>query len=145
MNAQDNPYQSPQPIEGAGAALYRQDTYERWASPYVSGHTRAMCVVFSLAATIAALCLVVGFLVLGMRAWYQVLHGTPAEFESALQGVLSVRWGLRLLTILLGGAFLTTSIAFLMWIHRVQRNLPALGAGSLRFSPGWAVAYFFIP
>jgi len=36
-------------------------------------------------------------------------------------------------------------IAFLTWIHRAYRNLPSIGATCLRFSPGWAVAYFFIP
>jgi hypothetical protein len=38
-----------------------------------------------------------------------------------------------------------SAIAFLMWVHRSHRNLPALGARSLRFSPGWAVGWFFIP
>jgi hypothetical protein len=33
----------------------------------------------------------------------------------------------------------------MMWVHRTYRNLPALGAQGLRFSPGWAVAYYFIP
>jgi hypothetical protein len=40
---------------------------------------------------------------------------------------------------------LGTSIAFLMWIHRAHRNLPSLGARDLRFTPGWAVGWFFIP
>ncbi|HKP52445.1 MAG TPA: DUF4328 domain-containing protein [Chloroflexia bacterium] len=33
----------------------------------------------------------------------------------------------------------------LMWIHRANRNLPALGAQDLRFTPRWAVGWFFIP
>jgi hypothetical protein len=32
-----------------------------------------------------------------------------------------------------------------MWLHRSYRNLQALHAHELRFSPGWAVGYFFIP
>jgi len=41
--------------------------------------------------------------------------------------------------------FLPTGILFLMWIHRAHRNLPALGARGLRFSPGMAVGWFFVP
>lgn len=41
--------------------------------------------------------------------------------------------------------FLSTMVLFFMWIHRVHRNLGALGARSLRFSPGWAVGWFFVP
>ena len=40
---------------------------------------------------------------------------------------------------------LITAVLFLMWIYYTHRNLPALGARELKYSPGWAVAYFFIP
>jgi hypothetical protein len=36
-------------------------------------------------------------------------------------------------------------VAFSMWTHRVYRNLPALGARQLRYTPAWAVAWLFIP
>ncbi len=42
-------------------------------------------------------------------------------------------------------AVLGTAIAFLAWIHRAHKNLPSLGADGLRFTPGWAVGWFFIP
>jgi hypothetical protein len=41
--------------------------------------------------------------------------------------------------------FVTTAIVFLVWIYRARRNLPVLGARGLRYSPGWAVGWFFIP
>ena len=34
---------------------------------------------------------------------------------------------------------------WMMWVHRTYRNLRPLGAEGLRYSPGWAVAYYFIP
>ena len=37
------------------------------------------------------------------------------------------------------------AIAWLIWQHRAQRNLRALGATDLRFSPGWAVGWWLIP
>ncbi len=38
-----------------------------------------------------------------------------------------------------------SSIVFLVWIYRSNKNLRSLSAGSLRFTPGWAVGWFFIP
>ena len=32
-----------------------------------------------------------------------------------------------------------------MWVYRVNRNVRALGAEGLRYSPGWSVGWFFIP
>lgn len=41
--------------------------------------------------------------------------------------------------------FIACGIVFLIWIHRAHRNLPSLGATDLRFTPGWAVGWFFVP
>jgi|SRR6267143_2511070 len=38
-----------------------------------------------------------------------------------------------------------TAVFFFMWIHRAHRNLSALGATGLKYSPGWAVGGFFVP
>ncbi len=38
-----------------------------------------------------------------------------------------------------------TATAFLVWFHRVRRNLPSLGGRELRYSQGWAVGGFFVP
>ena len=37
------------------------------------------------------------------------------------------------------------AIAFLMWIYRITKNVPALTGGSARWSAGWAVGFWFIP
>lgn len=44
-----------------------------------------------------------------------------------------------------GLLFLATGILWLFWQHRAHRNLRLLGAGNLRFSPGWAVGWWFVP
>lgn len=36
-------------------------------------------------------------------------------------------------------------IVFLMWLYRARRNLPALGVADARWSPGWSIAWWFIP
>lgn len=41
--------------------------------------------------------------------------------------------------------YAVTVVFFLLWIHRAYRNLPALGAAGLKFSPRWAVGGFFVP
>jgi hypothetical protein len=34
---------------------------------------------------------------------------------------------------------------FLSWLHRVVANGPALGGRELRYTPGWAVGWWFVP
>jgi Domain of unknown function (DUF4328) len=36
-------------------------------------------------------------------------------------------------------------VLFLVWLYKAFKNLPALGANSLEFSPGWAVGWWFVP
>ena len=38
-----------------------------------------------------------------------------------------------------------TAILFLRWVHLSYRNLRELRTGHLRFTPGWAVGYWFVP
>lgn len=40
---------------------------------------------------------------------------------------------------------LATFVVFGIWIVRAHRNLPALGARHLEFTPGWALGWFFVP
>ena len=40
---------------------------------------------------------------------------------------------------------LGTAIAWCIWQHRGQRNLRELGRTQLRFTPGWAVGWWFVP
>jgi type IV secretory pathway VirB3-like protein len=41
--------------------------------------------------------------------------------------------------------YLITVVLFLVWLHRAHKNLPALRAEYLQYSPGWAVGWWFIP
>ena len=50
--------------------------------------------------------------------------------------------GVALLTMIV---MLATIITFGRWIVLSHRNLPALGARHIDFTPGWAVGWFFIP
>jgi hypothetical protein len=51
-----------------------------------------------------------------------------------------------LLTALLGlVVYITTAVVFCLWTHRANRNARALGATQMKFTPGWAVGWYFIP
>jgi len=47
--------------------------------------------------------------------------------------------------LLQSGMGIVTGITFLKWIYRAYKNIQGFGAEGLRFSPGWAVGYYFIP
>ncbi len=36
-------------------------------------------------------------------------------------------------------------VTFLRWVHRANKNLHELSPGSMTFSPGWSVGWYFIP
>ena len=41
--------------------------------------------------------------------------------------------------------FAVTALAFIVWFYRAYVNLPALGAGDLRWGSNWAVGAWFVP
>jgi hypothetical protein len=41
--------------------------------------------------------------------------------------------------------FIVALVLFLRWVHLSYRNLIELGTRDLRFTPGWAVGYWFVP
>ncbi len=51
----------------------------------------------------------------------------------------------RAIGLLYSTAFVAAAIAFLVWIRRASDNLARLGVREQRFSPGWAVGWWFIP
>ena len=52
---------------------------------------------------------------------------------------------LSLLSVAYWAELLCAAVAFLVWLHRASRNLPALGARDLEFTPAGAVDCFFMP
>jgi len=41
--------------------------------------------------------------------------------------------------------YIAEAAVFFMWIYRANKNLRSLHTAGLRFTPGWAVGWFFIP
>lgn len=76
-----------------------------------------------------------------IQLWNRVETGAEislsiAEFVDGLSGVIAVSSV---------AVFVLTALAFLMWFYRARANLPALGIGDARWSPGWAVGWWFVP
>jgi hypothetical protein len=135
MSTDYNPFQSPTaPSESGGGVAWP-------IVPFESGHPRALVTIWLLAIT-AVICVFGGicsFLEYGSlqqqpNGSFTIVGTGAAIAESAdlLSKVTTVVW-------------IGVVIAFCMWTHRVARNLPALGGRGLKYTPGWAVGWFFIP
>jgi hypothetical protein len=61
-----------------------------------------------------------------------------AAFESLNRKCIALGWSQL-------GTYVATIVAWCMWKHRCHRNLPALGAVNLQFTPRSAVGYYFLP
>ena len=59
--------------------------------------------------------------------------------ESADTGLRVIFW------ILTEPIWLITAVLVLTWIHRANHNARQLGAADMRFTPGWAVGWYFVP
>lgn len=114
-------------------------------SPYVhayqSPRTRANWTVVLLVATcvVYTLHMMVTFGVLEMVGLQEA-----GEFVSSIEfdEALFVLDGMSILVFVV---YVLTAVSFLMWTHRASKNLRPLGSHDQRFSPGWAVGWWFIP
>jgi hypothetical protein len=52
---------------------------------------------------------------------------------------------LALVSRLNGVESIATTVIFLMWVYRANKNARRLGAVGMKFGPGWAVGWYFIP
>lgn len=107
-----------------------------WARPYGPPEGRAAAAVALVALELAGVAL--------------TLLGEVLDLASALLGTGSAVAVITTVCLFLGGlasiaGVVGAAIAVPMWMHRAFRNLPALGATDLRWSPGWAAGAWFIP
>src|SRR5438105_10172089 len=107
---------------------------------YRSGHMLSRWVTGLLAAQAALDVVIFLFVVARIDALRQVELG-----ERSIADVASSDDRLRALGVI-GILFLiATIVVWLIWQYRTHANLRALGAGNLRFAPGWVVGWWFIP
>jgi len=107
---------------------------------YRDAHTLAMWVVGLLAAVGVATLLALPFRVVQLNELHRYLNDQVSRAQADHAG--SVAGGVGGIGALVGIALI---VLWLVWQHRSQANLTALGTTDLRFSPGWAVGWWFIP
>ncbi|HET9221289.1 MAG TPA: DUF4328 domain-containing protein [Roseiflexaceae bacterium] len=109
--------------------------------PFASAHSRAQWAVGLLALGIVLDLTAIGSDLLQIR----LIAGIIAGQDIVDQEVAANDSRQQLIGIAQILVYILSAIAFLIWIHRAHRNLPALGARGLRFTPGWTVGWFFVP
>ena len=101
--------------------------------------TLSLCAVIGLAgmAVVALLSIIVGI--------GQILS-PESTFDLDEEGSVSIWLMIQgLIYLLQFPLYVYTVVIFLVWLHRAHSNLEPLRAGSLQFTPGWAVGWWFIP
>jgi len=108
---------------------------------FVSAHLRSRVVIVLLitGVVVNGLSILCSALVLQfpMPTEGQDLGDAPVGFTLGLFII-----AMALISVLI---YLSTVVAFCMWLHRAYKNLSAFGALKLDHSPGWAVGSFFVP
>jgi hypothetical protein len=129
--AGDIPELPPPPGGTAGIASARFD----------SQHRRALWVVGFLSVTSIAILLAIMSTAHQIGLLSRVHAGgivtlSEAEASDARQLVTTLGHA---------GLIVVTGVVWMIWQHRAQSNLRDAGTGDLRFTPGWAVGWWFVP
>jgi hypothetical protein len=66
----------------------------------------------------------------------QLLRATSTTANELREGVVGM---------LLAIVFFGVIVVFATWTYRMNANIHALGSNNLRFTPGWAVGWYFVP
>ena len=105
----------------------------------ISGLSKWVQGFFVVLAIIMLLALVSGYLYSLMLN--DLINGKDVTENEILAG--DMREGLiSIFQILI---YLIAGILFLVWVHRANKNLHYFEKPILRFTPGWAVGWFFVP
>lgn len=109
--------------------------------PFVSARGRALVVTALFVAYIAITLCALG-VNLTRLAMSPVILGGDGEEQVTLEDLLQMVVGLGTFLV-----YVALVVAFLVWLHRASKNLPALGnpKSKIEFTPGWAVGWFFVP
>jgi hypothetical protein len=125
-----------QPVQASPAAS------PSWERPYASNETRT---AWATALLGAAVCATVLFT---LATLFEIgVASTALSQARQLTGGEDLTRGISIFisALLYELALLGCVIAVPLWAHRAYRNLPALGASGLRYSPRWAAGSWFVP
>ncbi len=136
-------YRCGLPLDEEPAAAHAPAPYAQpvGGPPYQSLRTRANWTVGLL----ITICIIFGLSMLAVlnvfdKAWQAEIGGVTSAID--LEEAFDYFYVLSALFFL---AWIGTATAFLMWVFRASGNLQFLQAPGQRFSPGWAVGWWFVP
>jgi Domain of unknown function (DUF4328) len=99
-----------------------------------------------LVTVLLALCIVIDLIAIGVGySQSALLSATMREQTTADEALIANDNRQQVIAILQIAAYFITGVFFLIWIYRAHRNLPELGVRRPRYSPAWAVGWFFVP
>jgi Domain of unknown function (DUF4328) len=109
---------------------------------FVSGHRLAQVVAALFTAYILVVVAAIASNVMQVRLLEGALTGDVTTEQARWNDIRQAA-----IQMLMLGVFIALVVAFLLWLYRVMRNLPALGNAKARVehTPGWAVGSFFVP
>ncbi len=112
------------------------------SEPFVSARGRSLVVVGLFVAYIVVTVMATAVNFMRLAAPDVVVANDTGQGPLMLTEVLQFLVALPTLLV-----YLALIVAFLVWLHRVAKNVPALGNAKSRveYTPGWAVGSFFIP
>ena len=92
---------------------------------------------------VAVVSIISGYLEYGLLSDYQ--NGVYTSQEMAIADGEASDQRQRIVGIVYIIMFVISGFLILRWIHRANYNGRQLGAENMKFTPGWAIGYYFIP
>ena len=140
MSNELNPYAAPADISPPviNTPLPKASPF---GATFESARGRAYLTMFFAAGYLMAALCVAGAMFGNIQLLDRALRGEQITAEAATFNDNL----LRSLSVAAIGAALLAGLFFLMWVYAAHKNLPALGTPHPKFTPGWAVGWFFIP
>lgn len=102
---------------------------------YKSAHPFALALIILLAVN----ALLMALSAVGIAVYYAVVSSNEPQTIMLYGSSLLLLSGINVFL------FVAEAVVLLLWQYRAYKNLTAFNAKNLNYTPGWAIAYWFIP
>jgi hypothetical protein len=142
MSSDVNPYASPQAEPSPLPAAAKPNPYTPGGHrPFESARGPAYVAMAVILIAMAIDMGVIALRFLEVQMLDRIVGGETVTQAEALASDARVLLAERVRLL----AVFIAAIPFLMWLYRSHRNLKALGAAPLQYTPGWTIGGWFIP
>jgi Domain of unknown function (DUF4328) len=104
--------------------------------------TNVLKIFLSITIVVAAARIVSALMEMSLLQGFQSGVSSPDAIEQALDANDLRQQALGVMQIIL---LVVTGILFLRWVFRANESARLLGALEMKFTPGWAVGWYFVP